>query len=184
MKIESERFVLRTLRETDLEDFLCCRADENVARYQYWEPYTRGQAIEYISKHRDSKPGVPGEWFQLGIVDKTSGRLIGDCAILLIFDEPGNAEVGCNVSVSYQKNRVADEALKCLFDYAFENLNVRRISAVADVENTACLRLLEGLRMKKDKSSVRSLWFKGKWGRELTYFMLKEDWMALREILH
>jgi len=182
MKIESERFVLRTLRETDLEDFLCCRADENVARYQYWEPYTRGQAIEYINKHRDSKPGVPGEWFQLGIVDKTSGRLIGDCALLLDFDEPGNAEVGCNVSVSYQKNGVAGEALRCLFDYAFKNLNVCRISAVSDVENAACIRLLTRLCMKKDKNSVRSLWFKGKWGRELTYFMLKEDWMALREI--
>jgi len=76
------------------------------------------------------------------------------------------------------------EALRCLFTYAFENLNVRRISAVADVENTACIRLLEKLCMKKDKSSVRSLWFKGKWGCEITYFMLKEDWMALREIRH
>ena len=49
MKIESERFILRTLRETDLEDFLTYRADENVARYQYWEPYTSGQAVEYIN---------------------------------------------------------------------------------------------------------------------------------------
>lgn len=184
MKIESERFILRTLRETDLEDFLSCRSDENVARYQYWEPYTREQAIKYISKHKDSKPGVPGEWFQLGIVEKTSDRLIGDCAILLIHDEPGNAEVGCNISPSYQKNRVADEALRCLFDYAFEYLNVCMISAVADVENIACIRLLEGLCMKKDRSSIRGLWFKGKWGRELTYFILKEDWTALREIRH
>ena len=60
MKIESERFILRTLRETDLEDFLTYRADENVARYQYWEPYTSGQAVEYINKHKDSEPG--GAW--------------------------------------------------------------------------------------------------------------------------
>ena len=85
------------------------------------------------------------------------------------------------VSPPYQKNRVADEAMRCLFDYAFDNLNVHSISAVADVENTACIGLLIGLGMKKDESSVRSLWFKGRWGSELTYSVLKEDWAVLRK---
>ncbi|MEA4872899.1 MAG: hypothetical protein VB076_08835 [Synergistaceae bacterium] len=41
MKIESGRFILRTLCNIDVDDFLYYRSDENVAKYQYWEPYTR-----------------------------------------------------------------------------------------------------------------------------------------------
>lgn len=178
MKIESDRFILRTLCNTDVDDFLCYRSDENVARYQYWEPYTRERAVEYIDQYRDSKPGVPGEWFQLGIVDKGSSRLIGDCALLITIHDSRNAEVGCNVSPLYQKNKVACEVLKCLFEYAFDNLNVDKITAVTDVDNIPCIRLLERLGMKKDENSVKCLWFKGKWGSEITYVVMKEDWIV------
>jgi RimJ/RimL family protein N-acetyltransferase len=181
MKIESERFILRTLCDTDIEDFLSYRSDDNVARYQYWEPYTMEQAARYINKYKDSKPGVPGEWFQLGIADKASGRLIGDCAVFLSISDPGAAEVGCNISPLFQKNKVASEALTCLLDYAFDNLNVIRASAVTDAENIPCIKLLERLGMKKKEDSLRELWFKGKLGREYTYTVAKEEWTVFRQ---
>jgi len=69
MNIESKRFVLRTLRDTDIEDFLSYRGDENVARYQYWEPYTMEQAVCYIKNIRTRNPGcrVSGSSWELRI---------------------------------------------------------------------------------------------------------------------
>lgn len=180
MNIESKRFVLRTLRDTDIEDFLSYRGDENVARYQYWEPYTMEQAVCYIKKYKDSKPGVPGEWFQLGIADKVSDMLIGDCAVFTGVNDPGFAEIGCNVSPFFQRSKVALESLTCLLDYAFDNLNITMAAAVTDTENIPCIKLLEKLGMKKDECSLKKLWFKGRWGSELTYNISKEDWNALR----
>jgi hypothetical protein len=42
--------------------------------------------------------------------------MIGKCALLLNVIDPHNAEVGCNVSPHYQRNKVACEVLKCVFE--------------------------------------------------------------------
>ena len=72
-----------------------------------------------------------------------------------------------------KRNKVACEVLKCLFDYAFDNLKVDRITAVTDADNIPCIRLMERLGMKRDENSVKRLWFNGKWGSEFTYTVRK-----------
>lgn len=180
-KLETHRLVLRRLEESDLEDFLCCRSNPDVARYQYWEPFTSKQAYSYIKKYRYSKPGIPGEWFQLGIVDKETNRLIGDCALKLDEGEPRNAEVGCNLSYKYQKRGFATEALNCLFSFAFLELGVHRIVAITDCRNIASIKLLERLNMRCEGHFVKNIWFKGNWGSEYSYAILDEEWWSRHE---
>ena len=44
-KLETPRLILRRLQEDDLEDFLDYRSHPEVAKYQYWEPFTSDQAL-------------------------------------------------------------------------------------------------------------------------------------------
>lgn len=175
-KLESRRTILRTLEERDLEDFLYYRSNSEVARYQYWQPFTRSEALEYINKHKSSKPGVQGEWFQLGIVDKETNRLVGDCSIRHDALDPRIAEVGCSLSCDYQGRGIAAEVLKCLFDYAFCELKVHRIFAITDCDNIASIKLLEQLKMRREGHFVKNVWFKGNWGSEYIYAILEEEW--------
>ncbi|MEI6287324.1 MAG: GNAT family N-acetyltransferase [Bacillota bacterium] len=175
-KLETERIILRTITKTDLDDFLHYRSSAEVARYQFWEPFSRQQAIEYLDKYAHSKPGVPGEWFQLGIVDKITSRLIGDCSIKLDSCDQRIAEVGFSLSHDYQNQGFASEALRGLFDYAFNELNVHRIFAITDCENRACVKLLERLKMRREGHFLKNIWFKGNWGSEYCYAILECEW--------
>lgn len=179
-KLESERIILRTVGPVDLEDFLHYRSDAEVARYQYWEPFNRQQAMEYLEQYAHSRPGIPGEWFQLGIADKATNRLIGDCAIKLDAQDPRIAEVGISLSRDYQKRGFAGEALSCLLDYAFCELDVHRVFAIADCENTACVKMLERLKLRREAHFLKNVWFKGAWGSEYHYAILETEWAARR----
>lgn len=176
-KLETSRLILRTIDENDLQDFFDYRSNPNVVRYQYWEPFMYKEALDYLRKYKDTKPGIPGEWFQLGIVDKETNRLIGDCALKLDAFEPRNAEVGCNLSCDFQKRGMATEAFHRLLDYAFRELKVHRISAITDCENIASIKLLERLNMRREGHFVKNVWFKGNWGSEYGYAILAEEWL-------
>lgn len=148
-----------------------------MARYQYWEPFTPDQAFSYIMKYRDSQLGIPGEWFQLGIANKESARLIGDCALKLDGVDPRNAEVGCNLSCSFQKRGMATETLHRLYSFDFLELGVHRITAIADCENISSIKLLERMAMRCEGHFEKNVWFKGTRGSEYSYAILDNEFL-------
>ena len=65
--LETERLLLRRLREPDLAPFLAYRNDPEVARYQDWEGYTEAEARGMIQAMGRAEPFVPGEWSQFAV---------------------------------------------------------------------------------------------------------------------
>jgi RimJ/RimL family protein N-acetyltransferase len=68
------------------------------------------------------------------------------------------------------------EAARRLLDYLFETFGLHRVSAICDVENTASARVLERLGMRREGHFVESVWFKGRWGSEYGYALLRREW--------
>jgi len=66
----------------------------------------------------------------------------------------------------------------CLFDGLFLHLNLHRIMADTDAENTAAWTLAERLGMRRDGHLHQSLWVKGRWADEYLYAILREEWLA------
>lgn len=179
--LESSRLLLRNLKESDWDDFFHYRSDPRTAQYQLWEPYDRQRSLEYILEYKESRPAVPGQWHQLGIVLKRDNRLIGDCAIKQHVVEPRIAEIGCSLSPHYQHQGYACEAMTLLLDYYFSEAGLNRVTGIADSENRASIRLMERLGMRKEGHFIQSIWFKGKWGDECSYALLKNEWLRHRE---
>ena len=178
--LKTRRVILRRLTQTDLTDFLYYRSKAAIARYQLWEPFTSEQTEQYIEQYMHSQPGMPGEWFQLGIIDRNTNRLIGGCSIKMDAFDPRIAEVGLNISRDFQKQGMAIETLSALFDYAFTELRVHRIFAITDCENIACVKLLERLKMRREGHYLENIWFKGGWGSEYCYAILENEWPVSR----
>lgn len=175
-QIKSERIILRTLNEDDIDDFFEYRSDENIARYQYWEPFNYEQATNYIQQYKESTPGIKGKWFQLGIEEIASCRLIGDLAVFLEESESGNAEIGFSLASFSQHKGLAFESLNCFISYIFNILNAHRVTATVDCDNVACIRLLERLSMRCEGHFIDNVWFKGRWGSEYIYAILADEW--------
>jgi ribosomal-protein-alanine N-acetyltransferase len=179
--LESKCILLRNLKETDLSDFLNYRSRAEVAMYQYWDPIDEKGAKEYISTYKDSVPGKPGEWLQLGIILKNENKLIGDIAIKQDKDEPRNGEVGLSLSPDYWHKGYAIESVILLLDYYFKEMGLHRVIGITDTRNHNAFKLLERLHMRREGHFVENVWFKGEWGDEYSYAILKEEWQKKKE---
>lgn len=179
--LESERLILKNITENHLEDFFEYRSIPELATYQTWESFDRQEALDYIIKFKDSVPGIPGEWAFFGMFLKSNGKLIGDCSIKTQVDEPRNGEIGGTLSKTYQGQGFAHEAFTTLVDFAFSKMDLHRIIGIADARNTASIKLMERLGMRKEGHFIQNIWFKGTWGDEVQYAILKEEWLKTKK---
>ena len=176
--LETTRLRLRHFRDTDLPLFMAYRNDPEVARYQSWEGISEPEASTFIQEQKEIQPGVPGQGFQIAIELKETGVLIGDCYFKINELDYRQAEIGFSLSHAYQRQGFATEAVSCFINYAFLTLDLHRIIAITDCENAASIALLEHLGMRREGHFLQNVWFKGKWGDEYLYAILKEEWQS------
>ena len=179
-KIETERLVLRRLRDEDLAPFMAYLNDPLVARYQSWESYTEEQAREVIGGQKGVEPGTPGRWFTFAAELKEAGELVGHVALSVKGDDHRQAEVGFTFARGHQGRGLAREAAEAVLDYAFGVLGLHRVVAIADCENERSVALLGRLGMRREGHFVENVWFKGAWGSEYLYAVLRSEWPAAR----
>lgn len=175
---ETPRLILRTFEDSDQQAFAAYRSDPQVAQYQGWEaPYSLEQARDFIAEMRQLVPGTPGRWLQVAIQVKSSGALAGDVAFHLSEDSR-QAMLGYTLAAAYQGQGYAREAVARLLDYLFGELNLHRVVATTDELNTASIRLLEALGLRREAHFIQNLWFKGRWSSEYYYALLRDEWLS------
>lgn len=176
--LESQRLLLRRFDESDLLPFLAYLNDPLVARYQTWESFTEQQARDVIEKQKNFDPGVPGQWLTFAVELKAAGALIGHIALKL--QDHQQAEIGFTFSREHQGKGLACEAATCVLDYVFTKLELHRVIAIADCENEKSVALLSRLGMRREGHFIENIWFKGRWGDEYLYAILREEWLRKR----
>ena len=100
-----------------------------------------------------------------------------------VFDHR-QAEIGFTLSREYQGYGYATEAVSSILNYAFHTFDLHRIIAITDCENIASVALLERLGMRREGHFIQNIWFKGKWGDEYLYAMLKDEWLLKSNYRH
>jgi RimJ/RimL family protein N-acetyltransferase len=173
--IESQRLILRRFTDADLESFLAYLNDPEVARYQSWESYTEQQAREVIEKQKKLAPGLPGQWFTFALEMKETAKLIGHVALITM--EGKQAEIGFTLAREAHGKGLAFEAAARVLDYVFRDLKLRRVIATTDCENEKSFTLLGRLGMRREGHFIENIWFKGKWGSEYSYAILRDEWL-------
>jgi RimJ/RimL family protein N-acetyltransferase len=172
--LESKRVLLRRFTEADLLPFLAYLNDPLVARYQTWESYTEQQAKAVIDEQKNLEPGVPGKWFIFAAESKEDGLLIGHIALRM--QDHQQAEIGFTFSRAYQGKGLALESAARVLSYVFTELKLHRVIAITDCENEKSVALLRRLKMRREGHFIQNIWFKGKWGDEYLYAILREEW--------
>jgi RimJ/RimL family protein N-acetyltransferase len=175
--LETDRILLRHFRDSDLDGFIAYRSDPNVARYQGWDlPYGREKGSSFINEMKNAQPGTPGKWFQVAIELKSLNTLLGDCAFHVWASDTRQAYIGITLARSSWGKGYGQEACRCLLDFLFDELNLHRVIAECDVENTASIALLNHLGFRCEAHLIENIWFKGAWGSEYHYAMLQREW--------
>lgn len=178
LNILTQRLRIRNLKLTDLNDFHIYRSNPDVTKYQGFDIMTIEQAEVFIEGQLDKKFGKAGEWVQYGIENKTTGKIIGDCAIRLNLYDIRIAEIGITVSHLEQRKGYAKEALLNILTFLFNSKNIHRVVEIVDTENIASINLLKSVGFRQEGHFIENIFFKGKWGSELQFAMLKREWDA------
>jgi uncharacterized protein (TIGR03067 family) len=178
--LRSPRLILRRLQSSDLDCFCSYRSRPEVARFQDWETFTRDDGERFLAQQSGLSPDMPGLWFQMGIELAATGALAGDCGLHCRPDDPRQAAVGITLAPEAQGKGYATEAIGCLLDYTFFKLHKHRVTGLVDADNGAAARLLERTGFRREGLFLENVWFKGKWGNECSFAVLRSEWEQRR----
>jgi len=176
LNLVTPRLTIRHLKPSDVIDFHLYRSNPEVTKYQGFDVMTLDQANDFIQDNASKYYGLQGEWIQFGIEMNTSQKIIGDCAIKLDIFDTRIAEIGITISHLEQQKGYAKEALLGILSFLFDNKEIHRIVEIVDAENVASIQLLKSLGFREEGYFIENIFFKGKWGSEYHYAMLKREW--------
>ena len=176
LNIQTTQLNVRHLKLSDLTDFHIYRSNPEVTKYQGFDVMTIEQAKQFINDNSTKQFGNAGEWVQYGIENIESRQLIGDCAIKLDQYDTRIAEIGITISNFEQKKGFAKEVLLGILTFLFDKKEIHRVVEIVDAENIASINLLKSTGFKKEGHFIENIFFKGKWGSEFQYAMLKREW--------
>ena len=89
-------------------------------------------------------------------------------------------ELGIMFERAHHGRGYATEAARRVLAFGFEGMGFHRVIGRAEARNTASVRVLEKLGMRREALLVENEWVKGEWQSEVVYAMLEHEWHSLR----
>lgn len=144
--IETERFFLREILPTDVDGLFELDSDADVHRYLGNKPVeNKNQIIDVISFIRQQyiDNGI-GRW---AIIDKETNGFIGWAGLKLITEETNNRidfyDLGYRLIKKYWNKGIGTEVASATLKYAFDELNLKEVYAMADSDNVGSNKILK-----------------------------------------
>jgi len=145
----TERLVLRELSLDDAPEMFIQRSHPVIGKFIKRAPAVNiDEAREFIERMLQNEKN--NESITWAITLKDENKLIGSICLWNIEKETHVAEVGYSLHYDYFGKGIMNEALSEIVKYGFEKMNLHRIDAYTNKNNSASLKLL--LRNKFDRN--------------------------------
>lgn len=175
-RIEGGRIVLRPLTRDDAEGILAVYSHPDVTRYF---------GVPLMSSREDAERLLDG--VQRGFTERRlyswgltlgEGVVVGTCTLNHIEERSRRAEIGFALARELWGRGITSEALVALLDYAFVELDFRRIEADVDPRNAPSIHLLEKLGFQRE-GLLRERWQVADEIQDtVMYGLLRRDWRS------
>jgi RimJ/RimL family protein N-acetyltransferase len=176
LPVTLEGLTLRRLAPEDFADLAEYWCDLEVARYQFWGPYTSDQVAGMIESQAAIKAGDPGVALVLGIVSESDAKLVGDCQLTITSVDDRQGEIGFAFNSKYTGRGLATRAVIATLGVGFQWLHLHRIVGCTDTRNERSWRLMERIGMRREAHFRQDCFVKGQWIDNYVYAMLDEEW--------
>jgi RimJ/RimL family protein N-acetyltransferase len=170
----TRRLLLRRLQLSDAAAIFDIFADEQVARYQDVEPFTRReQARGWLE--RAAQRQASGEALRWGVTLRDTGQLIGTCGYVAFAGRHARGTLGYEIARAHWGQGLMPEALAAAIRHGFERLSLHRIDAFVAPNNARSARVLQKLGFTNE-GVLRDygLW-KGRFWDLCLYSLLRSD---------
>jgi ribosomal-protein-alanine N-acetyltransferase len=163
MQIETDRLILREFHQDDWQAVAAYWSDSRYQRF-YAEIEDVGAVVrDLVSRCIAAQEVEPRRTYQLAIVRKDDGRVIGNCGIRINAPEHREANIGYELNPDEWGQGFATEAARAIVRFGFEDLGLHRIWAECNAENTGSVRVLTKLGMQREARFREHKWFKEIW---------------------
>ena len=180
--LETERLILRQIEEADAEGLHAAYGDPEAMRF--WDfPATRDVA-ETTKRIRGSL-AVAQKWHGVWAIVPRSAGGDGRCIGFINYHhrEPWNRrlELGWILASAYWRQGLMTEAARAVLHRCFTKMNMHRVEAIIEPENTASRALAAKLGFVQEGGLMRDrLCVAGEYRSVLMYGLLEPDWSRLR----
>lgn len=175
--IETTRFILREFRFSDLDDLFEMDSDPEVHRFLGKNPVTTKEevekSIEWVrSQYVDNGIG------RFAIEDKATGECLGWSGLKLEkqLRDFEYHDLGYRLKRKHWGKGVATETALASLKFGFQDLNLEKINAAADLDHEASNHILKKVGLKYQGQFL--------YENELCnwYELFKSDWIESKEI--
>jgi ribosomal-protein-alanine N-acetyltransferase len=171
-QIETDRLLLRKLKNEDADEIFELRSDENVMKYIGKDPITSiNEAIEFIQLVNNSLITNFGISWAITLKENPK-KLIGTIGHWRLIKEHYRSEVGYMLSPQFWKKGIMKEALIKVIDYGFNEMKLHSIEAHINPENIASAAILETTGFIREAYFKEDFFYKGKFSNTAIYSKL------------
>lgn len=177
--LRGEKIVLRGIERSDLPRLLELRKDAELERLVYGAPFPHSLAeLEAAFDADAAKPAADRDHIEMGI--EVDGTLIGRVT-LFHFDRIGRT---CRLGISIERpmwnKGYGRDAVATILRYAFEDLNLHRVSLDTLADNERALRSYQACGFVQEGRLRQHYWHKGRYVDAVEMGILRDDWLATR----
>ena len=178
--LPTPRLLLREFAQADWEavqEYACL---PEVVRYMPWGPNTEGDTRDFIGRALAAQAATPRVTYELAVIWRETGQLIGGCGLTVPSPTHRVGEIGYCLRPDFWGRGCITEAAGALLALGFQHLQLHRIQASCDPENTGSRRVLEKLGMQLEGRLRQNLQLRGQWRDSLQWSLLEHEWRARR----
>lgn len=150
MKIQTNRLIIRSFSESDINTYCKIVSKPEVVKYlRNNKPHSKIEAESYIkdTMSKEKSSGIA----RYAVSLKTTGELIGFCG----FDISGNnIDFGWRYDSSVWGNGYASEAAHAVLNFGINELKLNSIIAGCAIENIASVKIIEKLGFPHCESGI------------------------------
>jgi RimJ/RimL family protein N-acetyltransferase len=173
--------MMRELRQSDAPAVFKLYSDPETVRYWGNDLITEtGEAEELVRINLEWV--TAGDCYYWAIEHRASGQVIGTCTIFKIDERNRRAEIGYILNRSFWRQGLMTEAMIALLEFSFDTLDLHRLEADTDPNNSASNGLLEKFGFKREGYFRERWWVHGQWLDSDMWGLLKSEYRNGREL--
>ena len=172
--IDTERLLLRPLKESDFEDYCEYAMDPEVMKY-IAPVSNKKDAHDIFLNHFGGWKGEEGRWMGAAVVLKSEAKLIGDIGFRYTSKQHQHIEIGYKFNRHYHGHGYGTEALKELLQVILRDWPCHKIIAYCEPRNIPSWKLMEHFGMRREGYFKEHFNFDGRWQDEVAYGCLTKN---------
>jgi [ribosomal protein S5]-alanine N-acetyltransferase len=179
MQLATPRLVLREFRRDDYSAVREYTRDPEIHRFESETIPDDDSIHAYLEQAVESAQQQPRRKYLLAVSLPPSNQAIGRISLTLNFAEWREWEIGWTIRRECWGQGYATEAAREMTRFAFDDLNIHRLVAFCNANNTASWRVMVKLGMKRDGVLRETRQWQGGWCDEFIYSLLDREYKRI-----